>query len=894
MRILAAEAVVVALVAVATPLRVAPMAAPQDGLAARVKEAADLLAKNATAPAMAILEPLLKEPELAKQPSLHANALFQTGLAHFQRNEYPRALDFYGRAVELSRSAGDRRTEARALLGIGQCYKNQGAYARALDQLQLARATFAVVGDSDGAARAWMVFASVEDLMGRHRAALRSYSQAEQLFGNAQHAMRIRLLNETGITYKNLGQYETALDYYRRALAAQIQNGDRYGQAVTLHNTAVVFGLLGEHERSLEHYQRSLAIAREINERRGQSVLLGNLGELLMNRGDLARAFDYFQQQLALTRELGNRNEQALALLNLGHLHSARREFAGARRSYEEARAIQRDIGAKAREAHTLIALANVELEVGSTSVVAELASNALQVATETDSPEIAWRARLMLARAARASGQIDGAVMHLQAAAKTVNDLRANVRSDAGKIGFADARKQVFQELALALFDAGRPGDALAAAEAGRARALADLLEQRQAAARRSTTDSLEAVQTALDEVRAVGARGSSRPDDVTRAGEALANGVTRLRKEDPELASLVTADSPGIREIIELAKRSNVVAIEYMVTDRTVLAWTVTADARVEATKLAVDPQRLHTLVADTRKLLGAAQSQRAALNTLLRELYAALVAPLESRLPRSPEVPLVIVPDGPIALVPFAALQNADGRPLVARHALATAPSMSVYRYTAAKLRTANTQSASLVVADPLPPSEARLPQLPSARSEGQIVVRRLGRRVATLLSGRHASEAAIKRSAANQRILHFAAHGLVSAERPLSSSLVLAPGEGEDGYLKAAEVFGMELSAEMVVLSGCSTGLGKISGDGIIGLTRAFLYAGTPRVLVSYWDVSDRSTAYLMDRFYGALQKGQPPAAALRAAQLATAQQYPNPADWAAFALVGEPR
>ena len=94
--------------------------------------------------------------------------------------------------------------------------------------------------------------------------------------------------------------------------------------------------------------------------------------------------------------------------------------------------------------------------------------------------------------------------------------------------------------------------------------------------------------------------------------------------------------------------------------------------------------------------------------------------------------------------------------------------------------------------------------------------------------------------------------------------------------------------------MVVLSGCSTGLGRISGDGIIGLTRAFLYAGTPRVLVSYWDVKDRSTAYLMDRFYAARQKGQPPAAALRSAQLATARQYPHPADWAAFALVGEPR
>ena len=156
------------------------------------------------------------------------------------------------------------------------------------------------------------------------------------------------------------------------------------------------------------------------------------------------------------------------------------------------------------------------------------------------------------------------------------------------------------------------------------------------------------------------------------------------------------------------------------------------------------------------------------------------------------------------------------------------------------------------------------------MPGAREEGRRVAARLGRDV-TLLTGAAASEAAVKRLAGDQRILHFATHGLVSAERPLASSLMLASGDGEDGYLRVDEILSLPLAADLVVLSGCSTGLGRLSGDGIVGLSRAFIYAGTPAVVVSQWDVSDRATAYLMDQFYRSLQLGRGTADALRTAR-----------------------
>ena len=132
-----------------------------------------------------------------------------------------------------------------------------------------------------------------------------------------------------------------------------------------------------------------------------------------------------------------------------------------------------------------------------------------------------------------------------------------------------------------------------------------------------------------------------------------------------------------------------------------------------------------------------------------------------------------------------------------------------------------------------------------------------------------------------------------HGLIDDARPLDSALLLAGGGGEDGTLRVAEAFGLSLDADLVVLSGCSTGLGRVTGDGILGLARAFLYAGTPSVVVSQWDVSDRATAFLMDRFYAGIKAGRGKARSLRAAQLATRARFPHPALWAAFSLVGEP-
>jgi CHAT domain-containing protein len=187
-------------------------------------------------------------------------------------------------------------------------------------------------------------------------------------------------------------------------------------------------------------------------------------------------------------------------------------------------------------------------------------------------------------------------------------------------------------------------------------------------------------------------------------------------------------------------------------------------------------------------------------------------------------------------------------------------------------------------------PTPPDPG-LPTLPWAEREVERIAKRFAPDERTLLVGDAATEAAFRALAPGRAAIHLAVHGIVSDADPLASALALAPDDEHDGWLRTSEVFGLDLAADLVVLSGCSTGLGKLTGDGMLGLSRAFLFAGAPTVVVSLWDVSDRATAELMDSFYAARAEGLGSARALRRAQLALKNRYSHPFVWASFTVIG---
>jgi hypothetical protein len=279
-------------------------------------------------------------------------------------------------------------------------------------------------------------------------------------------------------------------------------------------------------------------------------------------------------------------------------------------------------------------------------------------------------------------------------------------------------------------------------------------------------------------------------------------------------------------------------------------------------------------------------------------LQQLHQLLIQPIADLLPTDPESRVVFIPQGELFLVPFAALQDANNKYLIEQHTILTAPSIQVIELTyQQKQRLAGVAKDVLVVGNPTSPKIPKVPgqppeqlsPLPGAQQEAIDIAKLLNTQP---LIGEAATEGAVVKKLPQARIIHLATHMLEnSTGGDVPGVIVLAPSGSDDGLLTASEILDLKLNAELVVLSGDSTALGKITGDGVIGLPRSFMAAGVPNVIGSLWCVPDKPTAVLMTEFYRQLQLTGNPAKALRSAMLKAMRENPNPKNWAAFTLIG---
>ena len=283
-------------------------------------------------------------------------------------------------------------------------------------------------------------------------------------------------------------------------------------------------------------------------------------------------------------------------------------------------------------------------------------------------------------------------------------------------------------------------------------------------------------------------------------------------------------------------------------------------------------------------------------------LRQLHQLLIEPIEKWLPESPTDTVTFVPQGDLFVLPFAALTSKDGEPLIAKHTISLSPSAKMLTLADQEfqaLREKDNQGI-LIVGNPTMPSFQSRPDklavpliaLPGAEAEANYIAELFDVKA---MCGDEADERSVVESMQTAKYIHLATHGLLEAgdtnAQGYLSSLAFAPSESEDGFLTVRETIELDLNAEMAVLSGCDTGRGRISGDGVIGLARGYISAGIPTVVVSLWPVSDNSTAILMAVYYKELLGGVGKAAALRTAMLKTRERFASPHAWAAFTLYG---
>jgi CHAT domain-containing protein len=385
--------------------------------------------------------------------------------------------------------------------------------------------------------------------------------------------------------------------------------------------------------------------------------------------------------------------------------------------------------------------------------------------------------------------------------------------------------------------------------------------------------------------------------------------------------LGSTEGAPAIRMREIQAEAKTSTL--LEYHVLDDGIAIWVVNQSGKVFSFKQNIPKARLQALIDSARQVLGVAgfgernvkavasgRETRTPVH-VLQTLDSLLIQPVARYLPADSSRELIILPHDILFLLPFASLIDSSGKYLVERYTFSTAPSVGLLKFTRGRIREQQYREKPklLLMGNPAMPDTKRWSPLPGAEQEVNRIAQNVNQKKgagfqakgalplqAVPLTKAEATEAEFRHIAGVQNYLHMATHGYLVSDA-LRCGLVLAKTGNAmetDGILTTAEIFGLPLNAELVVLSACETGLGQISSDGVAGLSRAFLYAGASSLIVSLWKVSDEATQHLMVKFYEELARDGNKARALRVAQLETMKKYPHPRDWAAFVLVGQPR
>jgi CHAT domain-containing protein len=532
--------------------------------------------------------------------------------------------------------------------------------------------------------------------------------------------------------------------------------------------------------------------------------------------------------------------------------------------------------------------LHKAQLEVGRLDLARAGFDRLLKASELTVNAEIYWQVLVERARIAERDGQFESALQWYRRARDVIESQRRSIRTEVSKIGFAQDKQVVYQGMVRSALKLGNKALAVEVAEQAKSRILVDLLASKSEfgvhGARAGEVSATFAEFQRLDAQQVL-----QSPDATVAQRAALAAKVRetgqRLQALSPQLASLVTAGGISAEQMAQ-ALGPKEVLVGFFSSGPVLYGYTVSgSDIRIYP----LDGRGLDDDVLEFRQSI---KKRRKQAQDLAQLLYDRLLRPMQSAIAGRD---LLIVPHGQLHYLPFAALHDGQ-RYVVQGRTLRYLPSAMLLGFMAggagSKAGVAEPIRRILILGNPdLGKSDY---DLPAAQEEAQ-AVQAMFSGSSELFVRRNATESLIKKRALEFSHIHVASHGEFSADAPLESRLRLSADEGNDGMLTVSEIYGLHLNADLVMMSACETGLGKVSnGDDVIGLTRGFLYAGARNVTGSLWEVDDDATAELSKKLYANLKVGLPVAKALSQAQEFVLGKKPHPFFWAAFEISGTGR
>lgn len=876
----------------------------------------------------------LKNPEtLARSLRSKANALYMLG-----RNQ--EALDFHRRALQIFRDRGNAHEEARTLIpsiqplillgeydrafeaamaakkilerlddqqrlghleiNIGNIFHRQDRFEEALACYERAYEALLPLKDSEGLAVALYNMSVCLIVLNDFARALSTYERARELC--VRHGMKLLVTQadyNIAYLYYFRGEYSRAIEMYRAARKKCEENGDAHVLALCFLDLSEIYLELNLSMEARETAHQGREQFQKLGMGYEEAKCLAYEAMALSQMGKAAQALDLFAQ--ARAKFVREKNlvwpwlvdlYHAVVLFNEGRFFESRRLCSRAARFFENS-----FLPGKAVLCHLL--LARLSLQNADIVAAEQECGKALERLKSLEAPVLRHQAEFLSGQICEASKRPQLAYESYQRARAALETLRSSLRGEELKIAFMKNRLEVYErlvEFCMSELRSDAAQEAFSYMEAAKSRSFAELLTHHAQAVpeappgqsglvhriremreelnwyyRRLETEQLRAEHPSPEKIEKLRKETLAHENELLRALREVPSGPALGQSAAPSSVEQVRASLPPDAVLIEyFSLREQFIAA--VLTRQTLTLVPVTPVSRV------MNLLRLFDFQIGKFRLAGdyLKQFQQPLFESTrahLRTLYEELLAPLEPYLAGHH---LVIVPHGVLHYLPFQALFDGE-RYLIDSHTISYAPSASIFSLCQ--------QKTELVSGPPLVlgmPDE----NAPHILDEVQAVSKILSD--ADLVTGANATQEILHKKELRSRLIHIATHGTFRQDNPMFSGIRLGAGQ-----LNLYDLYQLKLQTELITLSGCATGLNVVtSGDELLGLVRGLLYAGARTVLLTLWNVHDRSTSEFMAAFYKHLEDGDSKASAMRSAMTDLRSRYPHPYYWAPFTLTGK--
>ena len=827
----------------------------------------------------------------------------ELGLVFEQATFYRKALETFESSLELSQSFDQNLLMAQQYENIGRIYDLRSSqYTLSIDSYQKALSIYEKMGKNkpfhSKIAQIKLNIGRCYRLLGNFEEAETSYKDSLALIDSHSNTQRLKssILIEQANNAWFQGRYETAFRYQRACDHIARSEGFPLMQVVSLNTSGLIWWTLGDNAKALKELNKALTTAKKLNIRPDEiATTLNNLGIVKRKMKRYKEALSDFNKAIEIDTKIGSRwalaydmRNKALTYLKMGEAEQSIPLF---KKALEEASAI----GNRINKAKALLGIADAYASIDSNREAEKYYQQAQTLSSEMCIRETQWRSIFGLAKLDLLQGNQQSAQKHLYEALTIIENIRAEIKIEQLKDSYIADKNKVYETLCKLLADQKKETESFSVAERSRSRNFIDLLGNQSLNLNNKVDQTFferqKVIRTAIQTYETRLSHAKDKADrlayqkTLSKLHDDYKDLMLDIQMKNPQLASFVSIEPIDI-ERLKQSIETDIALLSYYVLPDETLIWVIKKDG-IKLFRKSIDRALLFQSILDYRRMIQNLEPLEDYSKALFNQLLSPVIESLK-------DIKIVgIIPHRFLHYLSFATLMGdvsskSEGY-LIDRFALFYLPNASMLEYS---IRRRKTEKKFTVLAIGNPDLGDPVFDLPFAEFEVNSIQWNFSD--ITVLTRKKATEFWIKKNIEKFGIIHLASHGEFDPINPLFSSIKLTKdAQNEtDGNLETQEVFGLNIQADMVVLSACQTGLGKITpGDDIIGLNRAFFYAGTHTLISSLWRVSDISTAILIKNFYRQYRHHNK-AESLRQAIFHVKKNYPHPGYWGAFNLVGD--